>query len=221
MVGFYDCSASTGVNEGQDKPFLDLIFSPLEEVNVASGLFGLVIFIGVLSNLLALSTFLRNRIRCTIPGVYLISYSGSGLLLMLCLFLRMLRPIRFNDYSVQMWHCHGFPYLSYVMIYTGTMISTMLAIEHVLNFVFQLDKFRSPRYALLMVLLGVLPSSIANLDRLIARKIRSDEFGRLSCADQTTDHRLWFQNAPIILDIFFLLTCLVHWICLACVLATK
>ena len=144
LVSFYDCSNRTELEISEEKPFVPLAgpIIDLVDSNVATKryvyrlLFGVMFFIGINSNIVSLSTFLRIRIRSTVSGVYLIFYSVFGLLLMLCLFTMILTTIHPHDYLIQIWTCRGFPFFSCLMISASTLISAMLAIENVLNLCF-------------------------------------------------------------------------------------
>jgi len=41
--------------------------------------------------------------------------------------------IYYDNYLFRLWACHGYPYLSNIMVYTSILISIAIAIEGVLN----------------------------------------------------------------------------------------
>jgi hypothetical protein len=107
--------------------------------------------IGFISNFFALITFIRDLIRFTVYGFYLITFSICGIIMMLLLLTNIITAFRSDDYLFRLWACHGYPYIFLVMIHTGILMTTAIAIEGVLNRYFSFDKFRSRKCALFIL----------------------------------------------------------------------
>ena len=170
---------------------------------------------GLINNIFSLMTFIRDRIRYTICGIYLITYSICSLILMILILTNPIIAVYYNEYLSHLWACHGYPYLSLIMVYTCILISTAISIEGVLIKCYNYDKYRSRRQAIIISLIILLIVSITNLDKIFGRDLRINQSGSMSCTYKNSLYRFW---SMILFDIYIMIPCLIHIICIIFVL---
>lgn len=88
-------------------------------------LFGLV---GLVNNIFAFTTFIRERIRITSYGVYLILFSISSILLMITILTYIIRVARYENETYHFVACNVIPFISVV-----TMVDFYLLLLLLLN----------------------------------------------------------------------------------------
>ena len=182
-------------------------------------LFLLLILIGLINNILALMTFLRERIRYTISGVYLIIYSLCSLILMLSISTNLLAVFFYENYYFRLWLCHGHPYLSSIMVCTSILISVAIAIEEVLNKQFNFDKHRlHRRQAIIVSLVIFLLVSLSHLEKIFNRHLIQHRFGNYYCTYNEPYHQFVSQ---LFIYIYLIIPCLIHVICLITISSIK
>ncbi|CAF4545044.1 unnamed protein product [Rotaria sp. Silwood1] len=143
-------------------------------------------------NIFSLLTFIRDRIRYTVIGVYLIIFSICGIIMMILFLTNIIIAIEYDNYLVHLWACHGYPYLFLVIINISILITAVIAIESVLNRYFSIDRFRS-RKCTLFVLCGLfILVLILNLDKIFARHLKRDQSSLLFCAYEYPLQQFWF-----------------------------
>ena len=219
--GFYSCSNQLSAIPIKDVSRIALVLPIAEALRYdlsPSGYVYLVVFtllvtIGFISNLFSLSTFIREWIRLTVPGVYLIVFSVCSILLMTSIVVTILSAVYDDFYLSHVWTCHGYPYVSSVMFYTGMLMSAALAFENVSNQCLGCDKFRTRRYAILVVFLSFMFTSVIHLDKILFRRLQMNPSGDFYCTSQTTSHLFWYYLHTILLDALVLTLCFVHWTC--------
>ncbi|CAF1303075.1 unnamed protein product [Adineta steineri] len=181
-------------------------------------IFIILALIGLLNNIFALMTFIRDRIRYTTFGIYLIIYCICSLLLMILILTNVLTAIYYDKYIFRLWACHGYPYLSLNMVYTSTLISAAIAIENVLIKCFNFDKFRSRKSSLFISLFIFLIVSISNLDKIFSRYLITDQSNNLYCVYDKYTYKPW-SNIMFFFCIIF--PCFIHLICIIRILSIK
>ncbi|CAF0855775.1 unnamed protein product [Adineta ricciae] len=200
-------------------PFIGAIYYDLPSLQyVYMSILIVLILIGLLNNIVSLMTFLQDRIRYTISGTYLIMYSICSLILMLVLFTNIAVVVYYDEYFLRLWACHGYPYLSLTMVYTGILISTAIAIENVLVESFKSEKYRSRKSAICSMIGFLFVASISNLDKIFARYLIADRSGELYCVHERQLFKSW---STLLFCVYILLPCLVHVICILYVLSIK
>ena len=190
---------------------------PLARISYLSA-FILLSSIGLIGNTLCLLTVIRNRIRSSVCGLYLMVYSTCSLVLMVLTLLNIISAMRYDTYLFRLWTCHGYPYLCLVMVSTGTLISAAIAVESVLITCFDRDKFHLRQRALFLSCFFLACTAAVNLDKILARRLIIDERDQYVCVLDATSSRFWLHNSPWFVDACTLAACLVHSACLLCIL---
>lgn len=147
--------------------------------------------IGLISNIFSLITFMRDRIRFTISGIYLILFSICGIVLMILFLTNLIIVFHYDNYLLRLWACHGYPYVFQLMFNTSILMSTMIVIENILNRYFGFDRFRSRKCALFIFLNLFILISITNLDKIFIRCLISNQSGRLYCIYKHPSSSFW------------------------------
>ncbi|CAF4304534.1 unnamed protein product, partial [Rotaria sordida] len=149
LFGFCICPKEYYFNKNNDihyntttLPMIEAIFYDLRSLRyIYCFIFILLALIGIINNIFSLMTFIRERIRYTICGIYLINYSICSLVLMILILTNIITVIYYDKYLFQLWSCYGYPYISLIMVYTSILISCVIAIEGVLYTCFNFDQF--------------------------------------------------------------------------------
>ena len=181
-------------------------------------LFLLLIIIGMINNILALMTFLRERIRYSISGIYLIVYSLCSMILMNLILMNLISIFYYENYYIRLWMCHGHPYLSSVMVYTCILISTAIAIEEVLNKQFNLEKYRPRRQAVIISLMIFILVCGSHLEKIVNRRLIRHRSGEYYCTYEEPLHHL---SSQVFVYIYLILPCSIHLICLITIFSIK
>jgi hypothetical protein len=174
--------------------------------------------IGLISNIFSFITFIRDRIRYTICGVYLIIFSICGIILMILLLTNVIIALRYDHYLFRWWACHGYPYLFALMINTGVLMTTAIAIENILNRFYSFDRFRSRKSALLISLSLIILVLLSNLDKIFARRLISDQSGHLYCTYGYHSNRFWVYINNLTSYLYMIISCILHLICIIFIL---
>ncbi|CAF4090730.1 unnamed protein product [Rotaria sordida] len=175
----------------------------------------LLALIGIINNIFSLMTFIRKRIRHTICGIYLINYSICSLVLMILILTNIITAIYYDKYLFRLWSCYGYPYISLIMVYTSILISSVIAIEGVFYTCFNFDQFSRLKRPLIISFLFLLIVSISNLDKIFGRSLLIDQSGNFYCIYKKYSFKYW---SIILYYIYIIIPCLIHMICIICVL---
>ena len=169
---------------------------------------------GLISNILSLITFMRDRIRFTVCGVYLNIYAIGGMMLM-SLFLMniILITFRYDDYLSRLWSCHGYPYVFLVIIHTVVLMSSAIVIETILNRYFVFDRFRSRKCALSTSFILINLVLILNLDKIFTRDLLTDRSGQRYCIPLRHTSPVWSYMNHFSFYFCLVVPCLIHFIC--------
>jgi hypothetical protein len=177
-------------------------------------IFLVLILIGIINNIFSLMTFIRERIRYTISGIYLILYSICSLTLMLLILTNLLTIIYHENYIFHLWTCHGYPYLSSIMVYTSILISAAIAIEGVLIKYFDFHRNRPRKLTVMISILILIIVSLSNLDKILARRLIINQFGHYSCRSENSFFKIFNY-------IYIILPCSIHFLCLIWILSIR
>lgn len=170
--------------------------------------------VSLISNLLSLITFMRDRIRFTVCGVYLNIYALCGTIVMILFLSNMILIItRYDDYFFRLWSCYGYSYIFSVMMNTVVLMSSAIVIEMILNRYFIVDRFRSRKCALFTtcILIGLV--LIFNLEKIFTRYLLTDRSGHLYCIHQRHTSPGWFYMNNFTTYFCPILSCMIHFIC--------
>ncbi|CAF0802666.1 unnamed protein product [Rotaria sp. Silwood1] len=223
LFGFYTCSKEYYLNNNKDihynaltLPMIGAILYDLPLLRYVYGfIFILLASIGIINNIFSIMTFMRERIRHTVCGIYLINYSICSLILMMLILTNIITTIYYDKYLFRIWACYGYPYLSLIMVYTSIVMSTAIAIESVLYICFNFDKFRRRKRSLIISLFFFVIVSLSNLDKIYGRSLLIDQSGNFYCTYKKYSYKYW---SIILYYIYIIIPCLIHVICIICVI---
>jgi hypothetical protein len=164
--------------------------------------------IGLISNILSLITFIRDRIRYTICGLYLIIFSICGIIIMILFLTNIIIVLRYDDYLIRLWACHGYPYLFVVTSNTSILLTAAIAIENILNRCYSFDRFRSRKCPLFISCSLFILILISNLDKILARHLLSDQSGQFYCTYKYPSYEFWFYINNFTSYFYMVITCI-------------
>ncbi|CAF2876811.1 unnamed protein product [Rotaria sp. Silwood2] len=170
--------------------------------------------IGLVSNIFSLVTCIRDRIRYTVCGVYLIMFSVCAIIMMTLFLTNIIIAAQYDNYLLRLWACHGYPYLFLVIINISILITAVIAIENLLNRYFSVDRFRSRKCALFVLCSLSILVLISNLDKIFARNLKLDRSGRLYCTYEYPLQQFWFYMNNSTFYFYMVIPCIIHSICI-------
>lgn len=180
-------------------------------------LFGLI---GLINNILALTTFMRDRIRTSAYGIYLILFSILSIGLMITLLTYIIRIAGCIDDSYQITACHAIPFMSLIMADGAILCTVAIAVERVFIECFNSNFLGSRTRSLAVSLLIILYVSASNIDEIFIRRITQDILGRDVCTYNFDDYPTWRKFDIVFSYTHFVIPCIAHIICSICALTT-
>ncbi|UJR22559.1 hypothetical protein I4U23_025608 [Adineta vaga] len=183
-------------------------------------IFVLLAFSGLINNILALTTFVRERIRMTVWGVYLIIFSLLSIALMVSILSYIMVIIRYDNDTYRLLACHAIPFVALIMMDGSILCTAAIAVERVFiecwNFSINGSRLRG-----LCISIGIIIyACISNLDDIFLRQITSDPFGNPVCTYDFDGYPVWRSLDIIFSYAHVIIPCVVHLICSVCVLTT-
>jgi len=182
--------------------------------------FVLFAFCGLVNNILALTTFVRERIRITIWGIYLILFSILSIVLMLTILSYIMTIVRYDNDTYRLLACHAIPFVSLITIDGGILCTVAIAVERVFIECWNFSINGSRLRALFISFIIVLYACGSNLDDIFIRRISSDLMGNQICTYDFDAHPNWRYVDIIFSYSHVVIPCVVHLICSVCVLTT-
>ena len=110
-----------------------------------------LVIVGLINNIAGLMTFIRESIRITACGIYLIVFSTCAIILMIFVQTIVLTILEYDTPSFRLWSCYACPYMSLVMGFTGIWMSVSIAIERVLIECFNMNLYGTRRHAMICI----------------------------------------------------------------------
>ncbi|CAF0997209.1 unnamed protein product [Adineta ricciae] len=169
---------------------------------------------GLMNNIISLVTFLHDRIRFTVSGVYLIMYALCGLITMALFLINILITFLPNGFFFSQWICHIYPYLFLIFSNTSILMSAAITVENILCRCFCFDRFRSRKCALFVTFNLLIIVSISNLDKIFARHAITNRTDQFYCTFKDYTHRIWLDFNNFISYIYVFTACIIHLICM-------
>lgn len=176
--------------------------------------------LGLLNNILGLRTFLRERIRYTNCGIYLIAFSLVNIFLMLIVLSYILTIVRYSNPTYQHWACHIVPFISLIMVDGSILLTVAVAVERVLIECFDFRLYGSRLRALIVsvLILGYVCGS--NIDEIFIRRISNDLVGNPVCIYDFERYPTWRRIDIVFSYAHVVIPCVMHMISTICVLTT-
>lgn len=173
---------------------------------------------GLISHILSLTTFIRRPIRFTVCGVYLNTFSICGLIGMILLLISVIISIRYNHYLLIFWACFGHSYVLQCVIDISILMTVAIAIENALIRYLRVQRFRSRRSAVCIILYLLAMELILNLDKILNRSLKIDKSGRFYCTYDFRTNKFWFYIKNSAIYFYIIIPCLIHAILVLLVL---
>ena len=182
--------------------------------------FGLFVFLGLVNNILSLMTFLREHIRLTVCGLYLIIFSILNLFLMIILLSYIMTIIRYNNPTYLYWACHIVPFISLIMVDGSILFTVAIAVERVLIECFNFGMYGSRMRASIVSIIIIAYVCGTNIDEIFLRRISNDLTGAPRCTYDFERYPTWRRVDIVFSYAHVVIPCVVHLICTICVLTS-
>jgi hypothetical protein len=180
----------------------------------------ILVFIGLINNILALSTLIRERIRTTVCGVYIIIFAICSLILICFFQTTVLTVASYDTTSYPLWSCNIIPYISLTLGYTALWITVGISIEKVLIECFNFGICGSRIRAFLFSIGFFIFAATANLANIFARHYASDPSGHSICVYDFLSNPQWDYFNKAFCYIHVIVPFSIHIICSICILTT-
>lgn len=177
-------------------------------------------FIGLVNNILALMTFLRERIRITAYGVYLIVLSILSIILMLTILTYIITIVQYNNDTYKVAACHVIPFISLIMTDGGFLCTAAIAIERVFIECFDFSIHGSRIRGICVSSMIILYVAGSNIDEIFIRRISTDRTGRDVCIYDFDGYPTWRRFDIVFSYTHVIIPCVVHFVCSMCALTT-
>lgn len=180
----------------------------------------ILVFIALVNNIFALTTLLRERIRTTVCGVYIIIFATCSLILM-CLFQStVLTVARYDTSSYRLWSCNIIPYVSLTLGYTVMWASVGISVEKMLIECFNFNVIGSRLRAILLFFVFFILAAVGNLANIFARDFTLNPLGYSVCIYDFISNPNWDRFNKIFCYIHIIVPIIIHSICSICILTT-
>jgi hypothetical protein len=177
-------------------------------------------FFGLVNNILSLTTFVRERIRITAYGVYLILFSVLSIALMITILTYIMTVVRYNNDAYILSACHVIPFISLIMTDGGILCTVAIAIERVFIECFNFNINGSRIRELFVSAIIILYVAGSNIDEIFIRRISKDAMGSPICIYDFDRYPTWRRFDIVFSYTHVIIPCIVHLICSICALTT-
>jgi hypothetical protein len=196
----------------------------LQDTSIAQIIY-IIIFIlqstiGLLNNFLALKTFIRQRIRITVCGVYLIISSSCNLILMLLIYTNIITLLHYDNDIYLQWNCFALAYLCLTLDYIYIWMSVAIIIERLLIECLDFNIFGSRLRAIIVSCCIIFFVGLSNLPEIFAREIIQDLFNHSICSYDAKKNYVWYRAEYIISYFHVLIPTIAHFISIICILTS-
>lgn len=180
----------------------------------------ILVFIAFINNIFALVTLLRERIRTTVCGTYIIVFATCSLILMCFFQTTTLTVAHYDSTSYRLWSCNIIPYISLTLGYTAIWLSVGVSVEKVLIECFNFNIYGSRLRAIILSIVFFIFAAITNLANIFARHYTIDPSGYPICVYDYLSNPKWDLFNKIFCYIHIIVPITIHLICSICILTT-
>lgn len=177
-------------------------------------------FIGLINNILSLTTFVREKIRFTAYGIYLIVFSILSIILMLTILTYILTAAQYNSDAYKFAACHIIPFISLIMTDGSILCTAAIAIERVLIECFNFSIRGSKIRAICASLIIILYVAGSNIDEVFVRRVSKNRMGQDTCIYDFAGYPLWESFDTVFSYTHVIIPCVIHVTCSICALTT-
>jgi hypothetical protein len=179
-----------------------------------------LVFIAFVNNIFALATSLREHIRTTVCGIYIIVFATCSLILMCFFQTTALTIARYDAPTYRLWSCKIIPFISLTLGYTAMWLTVGISIEKVLIECLDFNLFGSRLRAVLFSIGSIILAAVGNLANIFARHYTLDPLGHPICIYDYISNPAWDRFNKIFCYIHIAIPVILHVICSLCILTT-
>ncbi|CAF3274377.1 unnamed protein product [Rotaria sp. Silwood2] len=183
-------------------------------------LFILMSIIGLLNNSLSLFTFVRDRIRLTYCGVYLIVICSGNIILMLFIILNIPALLNYDNMLYKNFHCHVQFYICLSLNYIFIWGSVAIVVEKLLIECFNYDVYEPSIRPIITSIIIIIFVSISNIPEKFCRGFVNSPNKHQVCSYYSHSNTIWYRMHIASSYVHVVLPCLVHIISTICILTT-
>lgn len=176
--------------------------------------------LGLTNNIVGLLVFLRERIRYTNCGVYLITFSIVNMFLMTSLLTYLITIVRYSNPTYQSLACHFIPFITIITLDGSILLTVAVAVERVLMECFNFPLYGSRMRAFIVSIIIIVYACGSNIDEIFLRRISNDLLGNPVCAYDFEQYPTWRRSDIVFSYAHVIIPCVMHLVCTICVLTT-
>ncbi|CAF2052369.1 unnamed protein product [Rotaria magnacalcarata] len=175
---------------------------------------------GLINNILALTTFLNERIRCTVCGIYLIIFSAFGITLAFTLLTYLITIAQYKNDTYRLLVCHFIPYVPVILNGEAILFTAAIAVERTFIECLNFSIHGNRKRGLVVSVIITVYVTCSNLDEIFIRRLSAYPMGNQVCIYDFERYPTWRRLDIIFSYIHVVVPCVVHVVCSLCVLTT-
>ncbi|CAF1243792.1 unnamed protein product [Rotaria sp. Silwood1] len=175
--------------------------------------FFLLGFCGLINNALSLVTFIREQIRLTICGLYLILFSIFGIGLTLTIFTYIATIFCYKNQTYQYIACYYIPFIAVALNDGAFLFTTAIAVERIISDCCNLNIQRRRTRGLFVSIIIIVYVCCSNIDEIFLRRISTDPIGNKICVYDFERYPTWRRIDIVFSYTHVIIPCVIHFIC--------
>ncbi|CAF2765642.1 unnamed protein product [Rotaria sp. Silwood2] len=176
------------------------------------GCFFLFGFIGLINNILSLITFIREKIRLTVCGIYLILLSIFGIGLTFTIFTYIITIVRYKNQTYKLFACHFIPFIAVALNDGVILFTAAIAIERILIDCWNFQTQGRRTYGLIVSTIIIVYVCCSNIDEIFLRHISADITGEEICTYDFDRYPIWRRIDIVFSYTHVLIPCVIHFV---------
>ncbi|CAF2147806.1 unnamed protein product [Rotaria magnacalcarata] len=176
--------------------------------------------IGLVNNILALITFMREPIRITACGTYLIIYCSFNIVLMLLIYTDIISFFDYNKDTYRQWDCFYLPYFCLTFDYIYIWMSVAIIIEKLLMQCLNFPMFGSRLRAVIISFLIIIVIALSNIPEIKVRNLSQTLTNQTVCSYNVLNSHAWYRAQYILSYSHIIIPCVAHVIAMISILTT-
>ncbi|CAF4602056.1 unnamed protein product, partial [Rotaria socialis] len=176
--------------------------------------------IGLVNNIIALIVFMREPIRITVCGTYLIAYCSFNIVLMLLIYTNIIPLLDYNKDIYHKWDCFYLPYFCLTFDYIYIWMSVAIIIEKLLIQCLNFPMFGSRLRAVIILFLIIIVIALSNIPDIKLKKLSQTLTNQTVCSYNVLNSHALYRTHLIVSYCHIIIPCVAHVIAMISILTT-
>ncbi|CAF3581498.1 unnamed protein product [Rotaria socialis] len=176
--------------------------------------------IGLVNNIIALTVFMREPIRITACGTYLIVYCSFNIVLMLLIYTDIISLFEYNKVIYRQWDCFYVPYVCLTFDYIYIWMSVAIIIEKLLVQCLNFPMLGSRLRAVIISFLIIIVIAVSNIPEIKLRTLSQTFTKQTVCSYNVSYSHAWYRAHIVVSYCHIIIPCVAHVIAMISILTT-